>query len=63
MRETNENLDPYNSSKRLVPIRLRELHELKFSFVLRVEFIRSKLSNFSAHVSGVAIRCRCAVRW
>ena len=52
-----------NLRKRLVPIRLRELHESKFSFVLRIEFIRSKLSNFSARVSGVAIRCRYAVRW
>ena len=35
--------------------RLHELHESKLSFVCRSEFIRSKLSNFSAHVSGVAV--------
>ena len=33
---------------------LHELHESKYLFVSRIEFIRSKLSNFSAHVSGVA---------
>ena len=31
------------------------LHESKFPFVSRIEFIRSKLSNFSAHVSGVTV--------
>ena len=31
---------------------LHELHESKFPFVSRIEFIRSKLSNFSAHVYG-----------
>ena len=30
-----------------------QLHESKFPFVSRIEFIRSKLSNFSAHVYGV----------
>ena len=30
-----------------------ELHESKLPFVYRIEFIRSKLSNFSAHVSGI----------
>ena len=30
-------------------------HEPKFPFVSRIEFIRSKLSNFSAHVSGVSV--------
>ena len=29
------------------------LHQSKFPFVSRIEFIRSKLSNLSAHVSGV----------
>ena len=43
----------YTGSKRLGTSRLHELHESKFSFVSRIEFIRSKLSNFSAHVSGV----------
>ena len=42
--------------KRLVPSRLHELHESKFPFVSRIEFIRSKLSNFSAHVYGVTMR-------
>ena len=32
--------------------RLHELHESKFPFVSRIEFIRSKLSNFSAHVQS-----------
>ena len=35
-----------------------ELHEYKFPFVSRIEFIRSKLSNFSAHVSGVTVAGR-----
>ena len=41
-------------SKRLVSSRLHELHESKFPFVSRIEFIRSKLSNFSADVYGVS---------
>ena len=52
MRETNGNFDSCSSCKRLVPSRLHELHESKFPFVSRIEFIRSKLSNFSAHVYG-----------
>ena len=52
IRETNGNFDSCNSCKRL-PSRLHELHEAKFPFVSRIEFIRSKLSNFSAHVYGV----------
>ena len=32
------------------------LHESKLLFVSRIELIRSKLSNFSAHVSGVTVR-------
>ena len=55
IRETNGNFDSCNSCKRLVPSRLHELHESKFPFVSRIEFIRSKLSNFSAHVSGVGV--------
>ena len=55
IRETNGNFDPCNSCKRLVPSRLHELHESKLSFVSRIEFIRSKLSNFSAHVYGVTV--------
>ena len=39
-----------NSCKRLVPSVLHELHEWKFPFVSRIEFILSLLSNFSAHV-------------
>ena len=50
IRETNGNFDSCNSSKRLGTSRLHELHESKFPFVSRIEFIRSKLSNFSAHV-------------
>ena len=33
------------------------MHESKFPFVSRIEFIRSKLSNFSAHVYGVSGVC------
>ena len=51
--ETNGNFNSCNSCKRLVPSRLHEYHELKFPFVSRIEFIRSKPSNCSAHVSGV----------
>ena len=55
IRETNGNFDSCNSCKRLVPSRLHELHESKFPFVSRIKFIRSKLSNFSAHVYGVYV--------
>ena len=55
IRETNGNFDSCNSCKRLVPSRLHELHESKFPFVSRIEFIRSKLSNFSAHVYGDSV--------
>ena len=55
IRETNGSFDSCNSCKRLVPSRLHELHESKFPFVSRIEFIRSKLSNFSAHVYGVSV--------
>ena len=52
-RETNENFDQRNSCKRLGTSCLHELHESKFSFVSRIEFIdASILSNCSAHVSG-----------
>ena len=53
IRETNQNFDSCNSCKRLVPSRLHELHESKFSLVSRIEFIRLQLSNFSVHVSGI----------
>ena len=54
IRETNESFDSCNSCKRLGTSRLHELHVIqKFPFVSRIEFIRSKLSNFSAHVYGV----------
>ena len=62
MRETNGNFDSCNSCRRLVPSRLHELHESKFPFVSRIEFIRSKLSNFSAHVSGVSASTRHSSR-
>ena len=55
IRETNGNFDSCNSCKRLAPSRLHELHESKFPFVSRIEFIRSKLSNFSAHVNVVSV--------
>ena len=60
IRETNGNFDSCNSCKRLGTSRLHELHESKFPFVSRIEFIRSKLSNFSAHVSGVTESPRLA---
>ena len=53
IRLTNRSFDWCNSCKRLVPSRLQELHESKLLFVYRIEFIRSKLSKFSAHASGV----------
>ena len=53
--ETNGNFDSCNSCKRLGTSRLRELNESKFPFVSRIEFIRSHLSNFSAHVYGVDV--------
>ena len=56
IRETNGNFDSRNSCKRLGISRLHELHESKFPFVSRIEFIRSKLSNFSAHVYGATVR-------
>ena len=52
IRETNGNFDSCNSCKQLGTSRLHELHESKFPFVSRIEFIRSKLSKFSAHVYG-----------
>ena len=58
-RETNGNFDSCNSCKRLGTSRLHELHESKFPFVSRIEFIRSKLSNFSAHVYGATERASC----
>ena len=54
IRETNGNFDSCNSCERLGTSRSHELHESKFPFVSRIEFIRSKLSNFSAHVYGVS---------
>ena len=51
--ETNGSFDSCNSCKRLVPSRLHELHDSKLPFVSRIESIRSKLSIFSAHVSGI----------
>ena len=53
IRVASGNFDSCISCKRLVPSRLHELHESKFAFVTRIKFIRSKLSNFYAHVSGV----------
>ena len=50
IRVTNGKFNSCNPCKRLVPSRLHELHDSKFLFVSHIEFIRSKLSNFSAHV-------------
>ena len=48
IRETNGNhVNGWGTS------RLHELYESKFPFVSGIEFIRSKLSNFPAHVYGV----------
>ena len=38
---------------------LKDIHVSKLQFVSRIEFIRSKLSHFSAHVSGVALALPC----
>ena len=46
-------LDPEWAGAVLGTSRLHELHESKFPFVSRIKFIRSKLSNFSAHASGI----------
>ena len=54
MRETSGSFDSRNSCKRLGTSRLHELHESKLPFCSRIEFIRSKLSNFFAHVSGAS---------
>ena len=54
MKQT-EILTRANSCERLGTTRSHELHESKFPFVSRIEFIRSKLSNFSAHVYGVIV--------
>ena len=55
MRVVNGNLDSCNSCKRQGTSRLHELYESKFPFVTRIEFILSKLSKLSAHVSGVSV--------
>ena len=60
MRETNRSIDSCNSCKRLRTSRLHYIHESKFLFVSRIELIRSKLSNFSTHVSGVTMAGECA---
>ena len=54
MRKTNGGFDSCNACKRLGTSRLHELHESKLTFILRIEFIRLKLANFSAYVSGVS---------
>ena len=53
--ETSGNFDSCKSCKRLETSRLHELHGSKFPFVSRIECIRSKLSNFYAHVSEVPV--------
>ena len=42
-----------SSCKWLVSSRLDDLLQSKFPLDTRIEFIRSKLPNFSAHISGV----------
>ena len=51
--ETTGNFDSCNLCKRLGTSGLHELHDSKVPFVSSIEFIHSKLSNFSAHVCGV----------
>ena len=58
MRETNGSFDSSNSCKRLETNRLHVSHESELPFVSRIEFIRSELSIFSAHVSGFVARVR-----
>ena len=55
IRETKGNFDSCNSCERLGTSRSHELNKSKFPFVSRIEFIRWKLSNFSALVHGVVI--------
>ena len=50
----NGNFDSCNSCKRLGTSRLHDLHESKFPFITRIEFISTKFSIFSAHVSEVS---------
>ena len=50
---TSRHVDSFSSCKRLGTSRLHDLHDSKFLCVTRIEFIRSKLSISSAHVSGV----------
>ena len=61
IRETNGRFDSCNSCKRLETSRLHELHESKLPFVSRIEFVCSKLSNFSAHASRVILTGRSVV--
>ena len=58
IRETSGSFDSCNSCKQVGTSRLHELHESKPLFVSRIEFIRSKLSDFSAHVFGVTAPVR-----
>ena len=53
--ETNGSFDTCISCKQLVPSRLYEINVPNLSFVSRIKFIRSKLSNFPAHVSEVNV--------
>ena len=45
--ETDESFDSCSSCKWLEPSRLHELHKSKLLFVLRIEYIRSKIFQFS----------------
>ena len=55
MCETNVSFDSCNSCGRLEPNSLHELHEPKHQFISCIKFIRSKLSNCSAHVTAAHI--------
>ena len=58
IRETNRHFDSCYSCKRLVQPFTWLLHESKLPFVSCTEFIRSKLSNLSALVSGESVHWR-----
>ena len=57
-----EGLTRLNSCKRMVSRRLRELHQFILPFVSHIEFIRSRLSICSAHVSWAIDCARRSVR-
>ena len=60
MRKQTEIFHSSNSCRRLETSRLHKLLESKFLFITRIEFICSKLSIFSAHVSEINGLYTCA---